>query len=650
MCGIAGIVSDDPERRRRIGPMLDAMLHRGPDDEGTAESAPCMLGQRRLSIIDLAGGHQPIPNADKTAWIICNGEIYNYQSLRDELVADGVAFRCHSDTEVILQLYERHGLDCVHRLRGMFAFAIWDSRKRELFCARDRLGQKPLYFWTAGRQFAFGSEIKALLALDPSLRKLNRTALDQYLSLRIISSPDSMFDGIRKLPPAHLLTFSAEEGLSVRRYWDLEFEPKHSGSETDLLDELESRLIDTLRVHMVSDVPVGAFMSGGLDSTLVVAMLMKHVCREPLQTFTMGLPYRQFDETPAARLVAKMYGTRHFEQVIEPSLLQNLPELVWHLDEPSDPLSVCTYLLAEFASRKVKVVLGGDGGDELFGGYDRYYGNHYAGILARVPTVLRRALLGSALRMIPDGGWYKSRAHQLKWLYELSFLSGAQRYARSLGYFYFGDDWRARLYGKGMTGLGRDADPTAVIRRLFDARPGRQPLDRMLYADSLVRLPDHPVMITDRMTMAHSLEARSPFMDHELAEFTARLPTALKVRGRSLRWIQKRLAERYLPPEVLARPKQGFASALPYMLRDEYEQLFDAFLNGSVMARDEILRQGAIDELLAEHRAGKSDHRNRLWLLVNSEVWYRMHIRGDSVDELRSASPARSGQAGGRAA
>jgi asparagine synthase (glutamine-hydrolysing) len=650
MCGIAGIVSQDPARRQRIGPMLDAMVHRGPDDEGRVDSAPAVLGQRRLSIIDLAGGHQPIPNADETAWIICNGEIYNYQALRDELVAEGVRFRCHSDTEVILHLYEKHGIDCVHRLRGMFAFAIWDARRKLLFCARDRLGQKPFYYWTSGGEFAFGSEIKALLAMDSGLRSLNRAALDQYLGLRIISSPDSMFSGVCKLPPAHLLTFSPEQGLNIRQYWDLSFEPKHEQDESVLLDELESRLIDTLRLHMVSDVPVGAFMSGGLDSTLVVAMLMKHVCKEPLQTFTMGLPYREFDETPAARRVAEAYGTQHHEQVITPSLVRNLPELVWHLDEPSDPLSVCAYLLAEFAARKVKVVLGGDGGDELFGGYDRYYGNQYAGLLARVPAVMRRGLLGTVLRVLPDGGWYKSRAHQLKWLYELSFLSGSQRYARSLGYFYFGDDWRARLYGQGMSGVGSEADPTAAVRRLFDAKPGREPIDSMLYADSFIRLPDHPVMITDRMTMAHSLEARSPFMDHELAEFTARLPVALKVRGRSLRWIQKRLAERYLPPDVLARPKQGFASALPYMLRDEYEQLFDVFLARSALAEDEVLRQPAIDQLLGEHRAGRADHGNRLWLLVNSEVWYRMYIRGQSTAQLRETCGAPQGRPATRAA
>jgi asparagine synthase (glutamine-hydrolysing) len=366
-------------------------------------------------------------------------------------------------------------------------------------------------------------------------------------------------------------------------------------------------------------------------------MLMKHVCKEPLQTFTMGLPYAQFDEAPAARLVAQQYGTVHHEQVIVPSLLAHLPDLVWHLDEPSDPLSICTYLVAQFAARHVKVVLGGDGGDELFGGYDRYYGNTYAGAYARVPAVVRKGMLGPLLRLLPDGRWYKSVGHQLKWLHELSFLDGGDRYARSLGYFYFGDGWRERLYGEAMSGARISFDPAAAIRAPFDAAKAKHPIDRMLHADSMIRLPDHPVMITDRMTMAHSLEARSPFMDHELSEFAARLPMSMKVRGRSLRYIQKRLAQRYLPEAVLNRPKQGFASALPYLLRGEYEQLFDAFLRRSTLAEAQLLDQAGIDSVLAEHRAGARDHGNRLWLLVNAEAWYRLHFGGQGRDGLRAA-------------
>ena len=632
MCGIAGIISSQPYGLDAIKRMLHALRHRGPDDEGTYTGHGATLGQRRLSIIDLAGGHQPIPNEDKTLWIIFNGEIYNYQQLRQDLLEKGYRFSTRSDTEVILHLYEDLGERCVERLRGMFAFAIWDEKRQTLFAARDRLGQKPFFFVHRGSELFFASEIKALLALDPALAELDPEALDQYLSLRIIAPPRSMFRNIKKLAPTHLLTFNPDRGLKIARYWDLHYEPKLSGSEDELVDALEEHLIEALRLHMVSDVPVGAFMSGGLDSTLVVAMLMKHVASESIQTFTVGLPYRQFDEAPYARKIAERYGTEHHEKTITPSLIETLPRLVWHLDEPSDPLSVCSYLIAQMAREHVKVVLGGDGGDELFGGYDRYYGNRYASYYALVPAGVRKYMLGPALKLVPDGGWYKSRAHQLKWLHELSFLNGSARYARSLGYFYFGPEWREALYGPLMRDATRSFDPAESIREPFDAAHASDLVDRMLYADSCVRLPDHPVMILDRMTMAHGLEARAPLMDHVVAEFTARLPPSLKIRGRSLRYIQYRLAERYLPKEVLERPKQGFSSALPYMLRDEYRLLFGLFLQDSQLAQDGLLQQSAIDRLLLEHQTGKVDHGNRLWLLLNSEVWYRMFIQGESVE------------------
>jgi asparagine synthase (glutamine-hydrolysing) len=636
MCGIAGVVSPKPIALTAMQRMLDALRYRGPDDQGTYQGNGVLLGQRRLSIIDLAGGHQPIPNEDNTLWVICNGEIYNYQAIRKDLIAKGHRFATQSDSEVILHLYEEMGERCVEHLRGMFAFAIWDDKEQTLFCARDRLGQKPFFYVQRGHELYFASEIKALLALDASLRKMDPEALDQYLTLRIIAPPRSMFREIRKLPPAHRLKFSSRDGLKISRYWDLSYEPKLSGSEEELIDELEQRVIAALKLHMVSDVPLGAFMSGGLDSTLIVAMVMKHVASEPLQTFTLGLPYGQFDEAPYARQVAQHYGTRHHEKVVTPSLISTLPHLVWHLDEPSDPLSVCSYLIAQMAREHVKVVLGGDGGDELFGGYDRYYGNRYASYYALLPHAIRQHILGPTLKFIPDGGWYKSKAHQLKWLHELSFMSGSERYARSLGYFYFGPAWRPALYGTFMSDAVRSFDPEESIREAFERAHATDPVDRMLYADSCVRLPDHPVMILDRMTMANSLEARAPFMDHEIAEFAARLPPRLKVRGRTLRYIQYRLAERYLPKAVLERPKQGFSSALPYMLRNEYQLLFGLYLRDSQLARADILQQETIDRLLAEHQAGKADHGNRLWLLLNSEVWYRMFIAGDSIAKLEA--------------
>jgi asparagine synthase (glutamine-hydrolysing) len=616
--------------------MLQALQHRGPDDEGVYRADGVALGQRRLSIIDVAGGHQPLGNEDGTVWVVCNGEIYNYQLLRRELEEKGHRFATHSDTEILVHLYEDYGVRCVERLRGMFAFAIWDTRQRRLFAARDRLGQKPFYFVQRGAELLFASEIKALLAYDPTLAELDFEALDQYLSLRLIAPPRSMFRMIRKLPPAHMLTFDAAAELHIARYWDLHYEPKLKGSDDDLVDALEERLIDCLKLHMVSDVPVGAFMSGGMDSTLIVALLMRHVATEPLQTFSAGLPYGAYDEAPYARLVAERYGTQHHEQTITPSLVSTLPRLVWHLDEPSDPLAVCAYLIAEMARPHVKVVLGGDGGDELFGGYDRYYGHRYAPYYALLPQTLRQYAIGPLLDLVSEGGWYKSYRHRLKWLHQVSFMEGGARYARGLGYFYCDPALRQALYGPVMGKAAIAFDPEAAIREPFERAEASDMLDRMLYADSQVRLPDHPVMILDRMTMAHGLEARSPFMDHELAEFVARLPVRLKVRGRRLRYIQMRLAARYLPEPLLRRPKQGFSSALPYMLKNEYHILFRIFLRCSHLARDGIFLQPTINRLLDAHLTGQADHGNRLWLLLNSEVWYRMFLEGQSVEELTS--------------
>ena len=634
MCGIAGLVGRRADASEALARALDALRHRGPDDHGAYLGDGAALGQRRLSIIDLAGGHQPIANEDRTQWIVCNGEIYNYRELREDLLRKGHRFATGSDTEVILHLYEEYGERCLERLRGMFAFAIWDEGRRTLFAARDHLGQKPLFYALRGGALWFASEIKGLLAIDPGLAEPDLEALHQYLAIRVIAPPRSMFRAIRKLPPAHFLTFSEERGLRIERYWDLAYEPKHQGSEDELIEQLEAVLIESVRLHMVSDVPVGGFLSGGFDSTLVVALLMKHAAEEAIPTFTIGLPLGEFDEAPAARAVARRYGTRHHEKVMVPSLVANLPQLIHHLDEPSDPLSVCVYLLAQMASEHVKVVVGGDGGDELFGGYDRYYGNLYAAYYALLPPALRRHVVTPLLQTLPDGSWYKSNAHQLKWLHHASFLSGGERYAQSLGYFYFRPDLRAPLYGPALARTVAEFDPYEAIRSAYEQAPAEHPIDKMLYADNQIRLPDHSVMILDRTAMAHGLEARSPFMDHKVAEFAARLPTRLKVRWRTLRYIQQRLCERYLPGEVLARKKQGFSSPLPYLLRDEYRRLSHGFLEESCLARDGILRQSGLDQLLAEHEAGKADHGNRLWLLVNSEAWYRMRILGQSQAEL----------------
>ena len=635
MCGIAGIVNSDPARDSAMRRMLDALAHRGPDGEGIYHDERATLGHRRLSIIDLDGGQQPLQNADRSILLVCNGEIYNYRELRRELERDGYAFLTHSDCEVIIALYERYGDRLLDRLRGMFAFVLWDVKRRRLLAARDHLGQKPLYYMHDERGFACASEIKALLAFDKRRPRMNLAALDQYLALRLVDAPLSMFEGIHKLPPGHSLVLEAGGTPRIERYWRLEQEPKLTGTEDQLCDELEARIEEALRLHLVSDVPVGAFLSGGMDSSLLVAMLARKLGVRRLPTFTMGLDYQRFDEAPAARAVAQMCGTEHHEERVKPEITALLPDLVAALDEPSDPLSLCTWLLARFTRRHVKVVIGGDGGDELFGGYDRYYGNLYASHYRKVPETLRRRVLAPAVALIPESGWYKSVGHQLRWLHHLSFHSGGARYAASLSYFYFDRERRAELFAPRIAERWRQLDAEAAIRGPYEAAGGPA-LDKMLFADSMVRLPNHPVMITDRICMAHGLEARSPFMDHELASFAARLAPALKVRGGTLRYIQRKLAARYLPPQILNRPKQGFSSALPYLLQQEYSQLYTSCLRDSRLVHDGILDGTVMARLIDEHLAKRADHGNRLWLLINAEVWYRMKICGQSQEQMRS--------------
>lgn len=634
MCGIAGVVGGAArERSESLAKMLRALAHRGPDGEGMFNDAHAALGHRRLSIIDLEGGRQPLCNADGSIQLVCNGEIYNYRELRDALARDGRQFLTHSDCEVIIALYEREGERLLDRLRGMFAFALWDAKRQRLFAARDHLGQKPFYYSVENGVFRFASEIKALLAASAHKPALNLAALDQYLALRLIDAPLSMFEGIHKLPPAHTLVLEQGAAPQIRRYWDLAQGPKLHGTEEALIDLLEQHIEEALRLHLVSDVPVGAFLSGGMDSGLLVAMMARRLGVKRLPTFTIGLDYQRHDEAPAARTVARLFDTDHHESRATPEITSLLPDLVRALDEPSDPLSACTWLLAKFARQHVKVTIGGDGGDELFGGYDRYYGNLYASHYQRVPATLRRRVLAPAVALIPESGWYKSVGHQLRWLHHLSFLEGGERYAASLSYFYFDRSRREQLFSAATQNARAQFDPEAAIRAPYERSSG-DGLDRMLYADSLVRLPNHPVMITDRICMAHGLEARSPFMDHKLAEFAARLPSALKVRGATLRHIQRKLAARYLPAAIIDRPKQGFSSALPYLLQGQYAHLYRAVLRDSHLVRDRVLDGAFISRLLDEHTARRADHGNRLWLLINAETWYRMLILGQSHDDL----------------
>jgi asparagine synthase (glutamine-hydrolysing) len=641
MCGITGFISVKGVQESDIDRMNHTIRHRGPDDSGIFinNKKTVVFGHQRLSIIDLGSGHQPMSNEDDTLWITFNGEIYNYQELRKDL-GKNHKFKTKTDTEVILHLFEEKEEGCLQYLRGMFAFAIYDVRRKKLLMARDHLGQKPLYYYYDGSAFAFASEIKALLALKPELRELDPNALYEYLTIRIITPPRSMFRKIRKLPPGHLLTFQ-DGKVSIRRYWHLKYEPKIATDFDDTLENLEEQLLSTVKYHLVSDVPVGAFLSGGMDSSLIVAM-MSNVAGESIKTFSGDVPYENYSELPYARMVSDKYKTEHHELTITPSLVQTLPDLVWHLDEPSDPLSVCMYCISELARRDVKVVLGGDGGDELFGGYDRYYGNVLVSYYALFPECLRKHIFEKLINLVPEGFWYRSFSHKLRWIQQMSFCHGGERYAKSLSYFYFSDGFRNGLYTDKFRSSVKLFDPEACIKDYFDSDNATEVIDKMLYADSMVRMPDHPIMILDRMTMAHGLEARSPFLDHKLAEFCASIPSKFKVSGTKRRYIQVELAKKYLPPALIKKKKQGFSSPLTYLLADEFRLLYKTFLNDSSLVRDGYLNHSAINTLLYEHLNKKVDHGNRLWLLCNAEVWYRMYIQNESRDTIKELLNSRA--------
>jgi asparagine synthase (glutamine-hydrolysing) len=635
MCGIVGIVGAPDVAQPEIRLMCDAIRHRGPDDWGTFIEGGFGMGMRRLSIIDLAGGHQPMGNEDDNLQVVLNGEIYNFAELHRDLVARGHQFRTRSDTEVLVHLYEDEGEAMLRRLRGMFAFAIWDRRRRRLFIARDHFGQKPLFYTVRDGRLMFASEIKALLAADPSLATLSPFALDQYLTLRFVQAPDTFFQDIRALAPAHYLVWENGE-VRTERYWDLSYGPKWTWSEEETLERVDQLLAETVALHLTSDVPVGSFLSGGLDSTLVVSYAAK-VLGPELRTFSMGIPYRDLNELPAAAAVARRYGTRHFAEEVTPSVANDLPRLIAALDEPADPLSICLLHLARMTAREVKVVLGGDGGDELFGGYDRYAADRWLDVYRTVPAVVRDLVSDHVLGRLPDQFTFKSFTHKLRWVDQMARKTGGERYAASMQFFWFNEAIRGELYTPGFRAKLQGRRPEACLLELYDTPNASEAADRMMYVDVMSRLPGQSLMIADRATMAYSLEARSPYLDPRLAEFMARVPVPLKVRGPGkLRYLERRLAEKYLPREVLERKKQGFASPLMYIMENEVRSLAPTLLLKSELVRDGYLEGATVRRLVEEHLAHRRDHGNRIWLLLSAEVWYRRYIGGRSTGDLEA--------------
>ena len=633
MCGICGKYSPSGVKIEELNAMLDTLVHRGPDDSGCYMNANIGLGSRRLSIIDLETGNQPISNEDGTIWIVYNGEMYNYQSLRVQLEARGHTFHTNSDTEVIVHLYEDLGEHCVEHLGGMFAFALWDERQQKLLLARDRIGQKPLFYARDGSDFLFGSEMKAILAVHRYEPELDPLAMHDYLSLRFIPPPRTIFKHIQKLPPAHTLVFQNGQ-IRLRRYWHLSFREKLALSESEILEALREQLQRTVESHLISDVPVGAFLSGGLDSSLIVAILTGDLARKA-KTFSIGVEESDFDELPFARMVAEKYGTQHVEERVSANLIQSLPDMIWHLDEPSDPIAACMFQAAQLASRHVKVVLGGDGGDELFAGFDRYVGARYIDVYSLMPLMLRQGLMGPMLDRLPDSFTYKSLTQKLRWVHHLSLqATTAEQYAEATCFFRFTHEGKRALYADPLWKELGERISTVAITEPFNHAEANDLLDRMLYTDFVTRLPEHSLVLTDRMSMAHGLEARSPFLDHELVEFLAKVPAKIKVQNHQPKYLMRKLAANVLPAPILQREKQGFMLPIAYWFRTDLFPLVSQTLENSHFVREGWFKRQSIQRLLQEHRSNRYDHHVRLWMLLTLDLWHQLYMEGVKQETL----------------
>ena len=633
MCGICGKYSPSGVKTEELNSMLDTIVHRGPDDSGCYVNANVGLGSSRLSIIDLETGKQPISNEDDTLWVVCNGEIYNYQTLRVQLEAKGHSFHTNSDTEVIVHLYEELGEHCVERLRGMFAFALWDERQQKLLLARDRIGQKPLFYSYDGVDFLFGSEVKAILALHHREPELDLLAMHDYLSLRFVPAPRTIFKHVQKLPPAHTLVFQNGQ-IRLRCYWRLSFRDKLALSESEILEALREQIQRTVESHLISDVPVGAFLSGGLDSSMIVAVLARDLGLKP-QTFSIGVEESDFDELPFARMVAEEYGTQHVEERVSANLIQSLPDMIWHLDEPSDPIAACMFQAARLASRHVKVVLGGDGGDELFAGFDRYVGARYIDVYSLMPHTLRKGLMGPLLDRLPDSFTYKSLTQKLRWVHHLSLqATPAAQYAEATCFFRFTHEGKRALYSDHLWKELGERNSTVAITEPFNHAEADDLLDRMLYTDFVTRLPEHSLVLTDRMSMAHGLEVRSPFLDHELVEFLAKVPAKIKVQNNQPKYLMRKLAANYLPAPILHREKQGFMLPLAYWLQTDLFPVVSQMLEHSYFVKAGWFKKESIQRLLDEHRNHRFDHHVRLWMLLTLDLWHQLYIEGVKQEAL----------------
>jgi asparagine synthase (glutamine-hydrolysing) len=631
MCGIAGYVTEGAGPQP-LAAMLRVLEHRGPDDTGHWSRDGAALGMTRLAIIDLVTGRQPMTTEDGAAGLVFNGEIYNFRELRSAVQAGGVRFSTTSDTEVLLRLWERDGEACVHALRGMFAFAVWDARRRRLFVARDRLGKKPLYYWSGDGTFIFASEIKALLAHPAVPRALDWQAFHHYLAFGYTPGDRSIFAGIRKLPAGHTATLH-DGALTLHRYWTLPpARPAPSEPAADVAARVRAEIREAVRVRLESDVPLGVFLSGGIDSSAIVAC-MREITSGRIATFSIGMAGAAgHDERPYARLVAERFGTEHHEEIVEPKIAEVAGALVRHFDEPfADSSALPTFAVAEVASRHLKVALSGIGGDEAFAGYPRYLGVRLSELYARVPGALRALPDAAARALLRDSGASRNLGD---WWRRFSAGAHVPMPERYIGWTrFFGDGELDALATPALKGRLR-ADVEAPARQAWATRVPGDAVDGAMRIDLATYVPDDLLTMADRMSMAHSLEVRAPFCDHRVIETALALPSSARLPRLRLKAVLKAAFADVLPPAIVRRRKQGFMIPLDRWLRDDLRSMADDLLAPDRLRARGLFRPEAVAALRAEHAAGTRTHGDRLWTLMMAELWMREYLDGEATWRL----------------
>ncbi len=626
MCGIAGLTYFDRERpvaEYQVRDMCAVITHRGPDDEGILTRGNFGIGMRRLSIIDLVSGTQPISNEDGTLWIVFNGEIYNHHELRKDLESRGHRFRTNCDTEAIIHAYEEYGELCPEKLNGMFGFAIIDLNRQTLFLARDRVGIKPLYYYHDAEKFVFGSELKSILEIEGVGRQVDLEALDNFLTFEYIPSPRSIFKDIAKLPPGHTLSLRGQK-IQIKPYWDVSFSEENA-SEADLCEELIELLRDSVKIRLMSDVPLGAFLSGGLDSSSIVAMMSQQMNR-PAKTFSIGFQEASYNESDYARTIASHFNTEHEEFLIQPDALELTEKLVAHLDEPFGDFSIFpTYLVSKMAREYVTVALSGDGGDELFAGYDTYIANRVGTAYQKIPAFLRNGMIGPTLDMIPPTEKKKGLINRAKRFHEGAQLPADLRHTRWMIFLQAAE--KGLLYSADVQKDLANYDPYAFIRKYFAQSGTTDDLNRQLYVDIKTYLVDDILVKVDRMSMATSLEARVPFLDHRMVEFSGRVHGDMKLKGSTTKYLLKKAMSSILPSDILQRGKEGFSIPIKNWLKSDLRPLMLDVLSPERLGREGFFNQDHVERLKKEHLSGKANHSHRLWAMMVFGIWQDIYLR-----------------------